>query len=352
MQFNPAKSNVMHIDINSCFATIEQQANPLLRGRPVVVAAFTTPNGCILASSVQAKRLGIKTGMRVREGREIYKNLIVLPSDPDKYRDVHVKLRKLLTDYSLLVIPKSIDEFVLEPVASNLQQVAREVKTRIKKEIGEYITVSIGVSTNRYLAKIAAGLVKPDGLVEIDKNNYLDLYSCLRLTDLTGIKNGIARRLNKIGIYNVMDLYNYKKPFLGCFWGLRLSGYEVDDFKSERKSFSNEVALKLSKDLNVSPIVARLFEKAKFRTRQSGFRAEEKHVEVSDHKILVTLYRLTSISNLQLDFFDRNIRKENLEQAVYKINNKWGSFVVGSARSFGNKNLVLDRISFGQVPDL
>ncbi|MEK7470692.1 MAG: DNA polymerase IV, partial [Patescibacteria group bacterium] len=102
----------MHIDLNSCFATIEQQANPFLRGKPIAVGAYTTPNGCILAASVEAKRLGIKTGMRVKDGKVLYPKLIVLPSDPNKYRDVHLKLRKIISEYTNDFSPKSIDEFV------------------------------------------------------------------------------------------------------------------------------------------------------------------------------------------------------------------------------------------------
>ena len=89
---NRNPSTIMHIDLNSCFATIEQQANPLLRNRPLAVAAYTTPNGCILAPSVEAKALGIKCGMRVKEGRQMCPNLIVLPPDPWKYRFVNRKL--------------------------------------------------------------------------------------------------------------------------------------------------------------------------------------------------------------------------------------------------------------------
>jgi len=70
--FNPKSPTIMHIDINSCFATIEQQANPKLRGKPIVVAAYTSPGGCILAASIEAKRFGIKTGMRVKEALPLY----------------------------------------------------------------------------------------------------------------------------------------------------------------------------------------------------------------------------------------------------------------------------------------
>lgn len=113
MEFNSAPSYMMHIDLNSCFASIEQQANPFLRGKPTAVAAFPTPGGCILAASIEAKELGIKTGMRVRDGKMIYPKLIVLSPDPWKYRNVHLKFRKLISDYTNDFSPKSIDEFIL-----------------------------------------------------------------------------------------------------------------------------------------------------------------------------------------------------------------------------------------------
>src|SRR3989344_3534104 len=177
LYFNPRPSVIMHIDLNSCFATVEQQANPHLRGKPVAVAAYTTPSGCILAPSIEAKHYGIKTGMRVKDGKLLYPGLIVLPPDPWKYRSVHLKLRKLISDYTADFNPKSIDEFVLNLegypclVASSMQQVAREIKIRIKKEIGDWLTVSIGISPNRFLAKLASGIHKPDGLDEINKDN-------------------------------------------------------------------------------------------------------------------------------------------------------------------------------------
>src|SRR5260221_13546900 len=111
--FNNVLPTVMHIDINSCFATVEQQANPLLRGKPVVVAAYTTSNGCILAASVEAKRLGIKTGMYVGDGKKLFSKLVVLPPDPNKYRHVNRQLFTILSRYTAHVSVESIDEMVL-----------------------------------------------------------------------------------------------------------------------------------------------------------------------------------------------------------------------------------------------
>ncbi|MFH1648871.1 MAG: DNA polymerase IV, partial [Patescibacteria group bacterium] len=192
LPFNPKPSTIMHVDINSCFATIEQQANPSLRGKPVAVAAFDSPSGCILASSIEAKKLGIKTGFRVKEGKLICPDLIVLEPDPPKYRDVHLKLRNLLRTYTENVIPKSIDEFVLNlegypAYKKGMFSVGKEIKKRIKNEVGEWITVSVGVGPNRFLAKTASGLNRPDGLDEINENNHVEVFRSLKLTDLCGI---------------------------------------------------------------------------------------------------------------------------------------------------------------------
>lgn len=397
----------MHIDLNSCFATIEQQANPHLRGKPVVVAAFTTDKGCILASSIEAKKLGIKTGMRVMDGKRIYSNLKVLPPDPWKYRNVHLRLKKIVSDYTSDFAPKSIDEFVLNMknypklVTGSMQEVACEIKQRIKSEIGEWLTVSIGIAPNRYLAKIGAGLHKPDGLDEINYANFLDIYSRLELTDLTGIKSRNAARLNSFGIYSVLDFYNapvwkLKAAFhsiTGLYWHLRLSGYEIDDAQQKRKSYGNSVAIgaSLSKTRELSPILARLTEKMCSRVRAAGYRAGGIHLMIvykdgswwhkgstlnkplSDSRdvykklfillseaapsspvlnLAVSCFGLTRYKTLQLDFFEDGEKKENLVKAIDLVNERWGDFTISLARSMDGANVVMDRIAFGGVKEL
>src|SRR4051812_39146601 len=91
LRINASEPLTMHIDMNSCFATMEQQANPLLRGRPVVVAAYPSPRGCIVAPSIEAKQFGIKTGMMVQDGRALCPDIVVLTPDPPKYRDAHIR---------------------------------------------------------------------------------------------------------------------------------------------------------------------------------------------------------------------------------------------------------------------
>ena len=282
MEFNRNLSNIIPLDINSCFATIEQQANPLLRDRPVVVAAYTTPSGCILAASVTAKKLGIKTGMRIMDAKRIYPEVVTLLPDPPKYRFVHKKILRILKRYSDEVRPKSIDEFVFK-ISNGLDPVAisKEIKEKIKKEVGEYITVSIGISTNRYLAKVASNLQKPDGLSEINSSNFLEIFSRLKLTDLTGIKKGNSIRLKRYGIKTVVEFYNspiWKLKLVfggigGFYWHQRLHGYEVDNFKSKRGMIGNSYAPPPNMANNFFPIVSKLCEKTGFRLRSFSFKS-------------------------------------------------------------------------------
>src|SRR3989344_7577148 len=126
-----------------------------------------------------------------------------------------------MADYTADFYPKSIDEFVLnmegylplkaspcKVVAQSLMhRTALEIKQRIKKEVGDWLTVSVGIAPNRFLAKVASSLKKPDGLEEINKDNFLDCYHRLRLTDLPYIKARNAARLGSVGIFNVLDFY-------------------------------------------------------------------------------------------------------------------------------------------------
>ncbi|OGM01796.1 hypothetical protein A2115_03605, partial [Candidatus Woesebacteria bacterium GWA1_41_8] len=298
--FNLKPSTIMHLDLNSCFATIEQQANPHLRGKPIAVAAYTTPSGCIIAPSVEAKRYGIKVGMRVGQAKLLYPGLIVLSPDPWKYRNVHLSLRKILSDYTDDFTPKSIDEFVLNlegypSFQKGMFEVAGQIKARIKKEIGEWIRVSVGLAPNRFLAKTAACLHKPDGLDEINKDNFERIYFALTLTELCGIKLRNALRLNKMGIYSVLDFY--EAPFwklkaafesiLGYYWFLRLRGFEIDDIVFARRSYGNSFALPkpLVSPEELSPILAKLTDKTGRRFRRAGYKAKGVHLAISfrDH---------------------------------------------------------------------
>jgi len=406
LPFNPVSSTKLHIDLNSCFASVEQQANPLLRGKPVVVAAYATDWGCILAPSREAKLFGVKTGMRVKDARSLCSGMIVLSPDPWKYRVVHLRLQRVLSRYTDKLVPKSIDEFVLDFKHSpylkrGMFEVAREIKQRILTEVGDWLTVSIGIGPNRFLAKTGAGLHKPDGLDEININNYLEIYGQLELEDLCGIAWANKRRLNKVGIYSVLDFYRAPvwklkvafESINGYYWYARLRGFEIDEVDFGRRSYGNSFALppdRASFD-QLLPVLQKLVEKMGSRVRGGGFKAGGVHLSLSfrdgsywgrgfklgrvifdsreiyrelsklleqcpEQKsirvVAVTCFDLSDSKNLQLELFKDVDRLERVVGAVDQVNKRWGQFVISPATMMAAADLVHDRISFGNVKEL
>ena len=406
LKFNQKPSTILHIDLNSCFATIEQQANPHLRGKPIAVAAYTTPSGCILAPSIEAKKLGIRVGMRVKDGKMLCPDLIIKSPDPWKYRNVHLKLTSLLQTYTDQITPKSIDEFVLNlegypAYFKGMRKVGREIKNRIKQQVGDWLTVSIGIAPNRFLAKTAASLNKPDGLDEIYSKNFLSAYQKLQLEDLSGIARKNSARLNSAGIFTVTDMYHAPirqlksafKSILGYYWYTRLRGWEIDDIEFARRSYGNSYALPkpLVRFEELAPILTKLVTKMSSRLRKAGYRAQGAHLSIvyrdsshwhmgtKTHRILfesrdiykqivkifmhcpykkpvrelaVSVFNLIKDDTTQMDLFGEVKYQEQISQAVDGVNEKWGSYVITPGRMLGYNEAVPDRIAFGGVKEL
>ena len=208
---------------------------------------------------------------------------------------MHTKFGKIFKDYSPDVTPKSIDEAVIDFSSMQgfynrpLTEIALEIKQRMKKEIGEWISCSIGISTNRFLAKTAASLRKPDGLEVIDHTRVLEVYKRLQLIDLCGINTRYQARLNACGIFTPIDFFRASLQVLqsqvfksvnGYYWYLRLRGWEIDAVNFERKSFGQSYALqKHTADLKeLAPLLMKLTEKMGRRLRKAGFAAKGIHV--------------------------------------------------------------------------
>jgi DNA polymerase IV len=408
--FNPASPTVMHIDINSCFATIEQQANPLLRKKPVAVAAYDTPNGCILAASYEAKRCGVQgveTGMRVKEAKKLCPNLIVLKPDPWKYRNVHLAFRELLSTYTNDFHAKSIDEFVVQFEGTpslkrySMEKIGEELKERIAEEIGDYLTVSIGIASNRFLAKTASNLKKPDGLSSIVFENHEEIFKRYDTTFLSGIKKRNAQRLHRVGINTIYDFYKsdlwrLRAAFHSInsyYWYLRLRGWEIDDTLFGRKTYGNSYSLPkpFQSPKELAPILAKLITKTTTRMRNAGFGSRGVHIaiqyrdgnywhtgqsfprvlfETNDiykeafrilclspyntpvRNLAVSCYDLVKIDTLQLELFSDIERKDRATKAMDTVNKRYGEFSLTSGRMIHTGKFVPDRIAFGNVKEL
>ncbi len=303
---NKNKPFVMHIDLNSCFAIIEQQANKLLRGRPVGISAYDTPKGFVLAASYEAKEKGVKLGVNVSQSRAMCPGIVIMTPDPAKYREAHKRFKELMLEYTPDVTPKSIDEFVLDLTSSPVYrsyvqgtslyshnqamlQIGREIKDKIRERLGEWVTVNVGIGSNRFLAKYAAGFGKPDGMTLIDHTNLREKYEGMNLVDLPGINTRFRARLRTAGIYTPLefldaDLNTLKKQVFksinGYYWYLRLRGHEIDGISFDRKSIGHQHALSdKTRDIaKLERLLMKLCEKTGRRLRKNDYYAKGVHL--------------------------------------------------------------------------
>ena len=257
--YNLADPRVMHIDLNSCFATVEQQARPLLRGKPVAIVNRRTDHTMIITCSYEAKAMGVKLGMRLKDAKKLCPELIGLESDPPKYKYVYHQLMRIMQDYSAHVRMKSIDEGVIDFSEStqllqsrSMADIGHEIKQRLWDEIGVAMNCNVGIATNRFLAKTAAGLHKPNGLDVITHENLREIYDGLDLEDLTGIASHNRARLESVGILTPLDFLDADEATLrkvvfksvnGTYWHQRLRGWEVDKRDFSIKSAGRQFVL-------------------------------------------------------------------------------------------------------------
>jgi len=244
LKVNPEPAEIMHIDLNSAFAMTEQQANPLLRGRPVGVTNRLNDYAICIAASYEAKRLGIGLGTRNGEARRIAPDFVMRESDAAKYQYVNKQMQEIFKSYSPAFAMKSIDEGIIDfrgmrglLKGRSLEDIGREIKQRVREEVGEYMSVNVGIGQNRWLAKVAAGFMKPDGLYQIDPANLEAVYGFMNLVELPYIKRRMERRLNDAGIRTVTEFYRASEAVLtgqvfrsvnGHHWYLKLRGYETE----------------------------------------------------------------------------------------------------------------------------
>lgn len=212
------QKTILHIDFDSFFASVEEQHNPQLRGK---VFGVTAQNGrnCIIASSKAAKQYGIKTGSRAYEAKKLYPTIQLISADFPKYWEVSKKFLNIAKDYTPMVELFSIDEVFMDITSTKhlfgeTKGIVKRIKTRIRDEIGEFVTVSVGISYNKLLAKLASGLEKPSGLVEIKPQNVKQIFKKAKLTDVCGIGERIRERLNAIDIYTLLELNKTPLPIL------------------------------------------------------------------------------------------------------------------------------------------
>jgi DNA polymerase-4 len=250
------KFNTLYIDMNSFFASVEQQIDPSLRGKPVGITAVEVESGCVVAASYEAKAFGVKTGTRVYEARKLCPNIVFKPSRHKLYVRVNQKIAEVLDTYSELERIRSVDEFqiVLGGTTSTLDgavALTKQLKAAVRANVGSQLRFSAGLGPNHLLAKIAGKLEKPDGLQWLSRDNMPEALAHLRLDDLPGISRGIKARLYNARVWDIPALYNLDPRHARLIWnsveGERfvraLQGEDVPLLGTQRNGYGNSMAV-------------------------------------------------------------------------------------------------------------
>jgi len=390
--------------MNSYFASVEQQANPFLRGKPVGVCAYLGEGGCIIASSVEAKKFGVKTGAIVRDARKLCPEITLIENNPDKYRSTTQKIFSILNSYTDVLEPYSIDEAFLNFTGlvknfAGAQKITEEIKYRIKNEVGDWLKASQGLSFTKFLAKFASDNGAKDSVSLITNiREAQNWYQRLKLTDAWGIGQKIEIRLNELGIYSLLDLQkhpvsNLMQSFgkVGYYLWANLNGIEIDWVKNEEeilpKSIGHSYCLpkKTTDKEYLAKILMKLCEKTGRRLREKNLEAGSLSIYWGYTKIrggfgksfkigdsffssrdifnkafrILQNYQLpdrvrmlaVSVSSLsprkeQLSFFEDRVKKQKLCQAMDIINDKFGEYTVIYGQMWDTGDNARDRVGF------
>lgn len=391
------------VDLNSFFASCEQQDDPSLRDRPIAVVPMMAENTSVLAASYEAKRFGIKTGTKVFEARKMCPEIQFVSTGHKKYVQYHHRIIEAVHKVCPVEKVLSIDEMVCrlmgrEQELENALEIGRKIKQIILDEVGECLTSSVGLGPNITIAKIASDLQKPNGLIAIPQEQLAEKIGHLDINIISGVGPNMKYRLNQKGLFTINDLLKLSERQLQNAWGsivgLRLAkeirGEDFQRAQNQTKSFSHEHVLPphLRSRQGAYQIIQKLTFKGCSRLRDVKRKAqgigisirfldrtrfetsiqfqpnddsffmireiEKAFKKVSNQKpvkVGIVLFGLTDPGTEQLSFFD-NQKSQKLNQVIDLINDKHGAHAIVSGAHLDVIGEAKARISFSHIPDL
>lgn len=285
---SPLPLRWLYVDFNSFFASVEQQLNPRLRGRPVMVIPVETETTCAIAASYEAKAYGIKTNTPVYEARRLCPEVVCVVGDHRHYVDYHNRILNELENHLPVDAVCSIDEMASrlmdnENSDTRVAEIARGIKAGLVRNVGECIRCSIGVSTNRFLAKVATDMQKPDGFTLLHQYDLPHRLFELKLRDIPGIGRNMERRILLAGINDMRGLLALRVSDMRKIWGgslgermwFLLRGADLPEIETHRSSVghSHVLAPDLRVPYRARHVARRLALKAAARLRRMGYYA-------------------------------------------------------------------------------
>lgn len=203
---------IIHVDMDAFYASVEQRDRPELRGLPVAVGGSPDGRGVVATCSYEARKFGVRSAMPCSQAKRLCPELVFIRTHMEKYKEVSQQIRSVFHEVTDLVEPLSLDEAYLDVTENKLglefgRDVAKYVKARIREATG--LTASAGVAPNKFVAKVASDLRKPDGLVIIPPERMLPFIATLPVRKIWGVGPATAKRLELLGIRSGLDLRNF-----------------------------------------------------------------------------------------------------------------------------------------------
>ena len=274
---------ILHVDMDAFFASVEERDNPELKGKVVVVGAGV--RGVVSSANYAARKFGIRAAMPVTQARRLAPQAIFIPPHHEKYSKVSEKIMEIFQSFSPYVEPISLDEAFLDVTgARKLLGSGREIAIKIKEKIlkDENLTCSVGIAPNKFIAKLASGRCKPNGILEIAPDRILDFLHPLPVSEIWGVGPKTNELLLELGLRTVLDIANTPKATLiralgesagealfELSWGRDLREVEVEEVD---KSISSAETFDMDIDDEeiILKEILRMAERASSRMRSKG----------------------------------------------------------------------------------
>ena len=392
----------LFLDLNSYFASVEQELRPELRCKPVGVVPVMANTTCCIAASYEAKAYGIKTGTLVADARKLCPQIQFIVARHEVYVYYHHKIVEAVESCIPIAAVVSIDEMVCELTGSqhdvdNAVALSKKIKETIRKKVGSTLRCSIGLAPNRFLAKVGSDMQKPDGLVIIKSTDLPHILYKLDVSDFPGIGRRMEVRLKKHGIQTSEQLLNLTKSQMRTiwggivgerFWGL-LRGDDLEDIETHRRSVGHSHVLQpeLRTKEGAFSVAQKLVHKAAARLRRMNYwtrrfsvyvkfmngPAWDSHIRLVECQDTLTLLEAlqmlwkkipsgkplavgVTLLDLIPDVFHNfslfdELKRSRLATAMDKLNMKYGMHTIHFGDLHSVKSAAPTRIAFTSIPD-
>lgn len=392
---------VLFLDLNAYFASVEQAERPELRNRPIAVCPVTADGGTVIAASYEAKEFGVKTGTKVGDAKRMCPEIVIVDGRHTLYTYYHDLVKAAVETVLPIKDVRSIDEMSFRLIGKEREpdeahKIALRIKEAIRDLVSPWLTCSIGIAPNEFLAKLGTDMQKPDGLVVIRAEDLPEKIQALPVRAFCGINKKMAARLGAAGMFSSDDMLKASKEELRCAfgsvvgerWWYELRGYKLEPRATHRRSLGHSHVMPpaMRTDEGARSVLIRLIQKATARLRDEDLWASEIHFSVSAREqgwkvwtkvdplqdtvsvveefqrlwqvrsfvglptaVSVTFAGLRPTEQVTPSLFSEKAGRTKASHAVDKVNQKHGKNRILLASNVKGKDTAPERIAFGKT---